>query len=219
MGAFFEKLSDLLFPPRCPFCRAILKDHEKLLCARCMKTLPWTPPAAQTQRFRNVETCAAPLYYEGDVRRSLLRYKFGGLSVYAPKYAQIMAECIRANALDFDMITWTPLSQKRLRRRGYDQARLLAEELSALTQRPCERLLVKTADNPPQSGAGSAEKRRANVSGVYRIVDPQLVCGRRVLLVDDIVTTGATLGEASGVLKAAGAKSVCAAALARSRFE
>lgn len=219
MNAFFDKLLDLLFPPRCPFCRAILKDHEKLICRACADSLPWTPEGAQKQMLRHAAGCVSPLYYEGKVRRSLLRYKFEGMSVYAPKYAQIMAECIEANDLSFDLIGWVPLSRKRLKKRGYDQAMLLAQELSALFQTPCPQLLEKTADNPPQSGTGSAEKRRANVSGVYRIVDPLSVRDQRVLLVDDIVTTGATLNECARVLKAAGAKTVCAATLARSRFD
>lgn len=219
MDRFFEKLLDLLFPPRCPFCRAILKDHEKLLCSACGRKLPWVPETAQKQKLRHVECCVSPLYYEGDVRRSLLRYKFGGMSVYAPKYAALMRGCIEAGGLDFDLITWVPLGRKRLRKRGYDQAKLLALALCSALETPCTQLLVKTTDNPPQSGTGSAEKRKANVSGVYRAADPQLIRGRHILIVDDIVTTGATLSECAGELKASGAKSVCAAALARSRFD
>ena len=184
-----------------------------------MKTLPWTPETAQKQKFRHVEACVSPLYYEGNVRRSLLRYKFGALSVYAPKFARLMEECIRSNGLEFDLIAWPPLGRKRLKKRGYDQAKLLAQELSASLQIPCPQLLVKTSDNPPQSGTGSAEKRRANVSGVYRIVDPILVRDQRILIVDDIVTTGSTLSECARVLKAAGAKKVFAATLSRSRVE
>ena len=219
MDGFFDKLLDLLFPPRCPFCRAILKEQEKLLCSACREKLPWVPKTAQRQKLRHTELCVSPLYYEADVRRSLLRYKFGGMSVYAPKYAALMRGCIEANELPFDLITWTPLGKKRLRKRGYDQAKLLALELSETLGKPCTQLLVKTADNPPQSGTDSAEKRRANVSGVYRAADPALIRDRRILLVDDIVTTGATLSECAKELKAAGANSVCAATLARSRID
>lgn len=219
MRALFEKLLDLLFPPRCPFCRAILKDHEKIVCTACRKTLPWTRDTAQKQRFRHLELCVSPLYYEGDVRSSLLRYKFGGLSAYASAYAALLAACIDENDLSFDLIAWAPLGRKRLKKRGYDQARLLAQELSSHYAKPCPQLLIKCADNPPQSGTGSAEKRKANVAGVYRVTDPELFRGERVLLVDDIVTTGATLSECARVLKAAGAKSVSAVTLARSRYE
>ena len=148
-----------------------------------------------------------------------LRYKFGGLSVYAPKYAELMCACIERNGLSFDLISWAPLGPKRLRKRGYDQAKLLALEISKRFGIPCAQLLNKTADNPPQSGTGSAEKRRANVSGVYRVREPALAADRRVLLVDDIVTTGATISECAKELKTAGAKCVCAATLSRSRID
>ena len=213
----FKKILDLLFPPRCPFCRAVLKDNETLLCTECSRSLPRTSPASQTQFFRHIDVCFSPLFYEGNVRRSLLRYKFGGLSVYAPKYASLMADCLEMKAPPFDVITWAPLGRKRLKKRGYDQARLLAEELSRLLHKPCRQLLFKAIENPPQSGTGSAEKRKANVSGVYRVTDARFVKGTRVLLVDDIVTTGATLSECAGTLKAAGAVSVCAVTLARTK--
>ena len=217
MSALYDKLLDLLFPPKCPFCRSILKDRETIVCAECRRSLPWTQGAAREQRFRHIERCVSPLYYEDLVRRSLLRYKFGGLSVYAPKYAELMRDALTESGVSFDLIAWAPLGRKRLRRRGYDQARLLAEGLSKLLDAPCAQLLVKTVENPPQSGTGSAEQRRANVSGVYRVTDPALVRDRRILLVDDIVTTGATLSECARVLKASGARSVSAATLARSK--
>ena len=217
MERLLDKLLDLLYPPRCPFCRAILREGETLLCRDCRASLPWTLGAEREQRFRHLDACLAPLFYEDRVRSSLLRYKFGGMSVYAPKYAVLMHDCLMQSGVSFDVITWTPLGRKRLRRRGYDQARLLAEALAEKTEKPCLRLLIKNVDNPPQSGTGSAEERRKNVSGVYQATDPASVKGRRVLLVDDIVTTGATLGECARVLKAAGAQSVCAIALARSR--
>ena len=78
------------------------------------------------------------------------------------------------------------------------------------------RLLKKLRDTPPQSKTGSVEKRRANIAGAYACLRPELVQGKQVLLVDDIVTTGATLSEAARVLKKAGAKEVICATLARS---
>ncbi len=217
MKALIDKLLDLLFPPRCPFCRSILKDHEKLICTACRKTLPWTVGDARIQRFRHIDACLSPLYYEGNVRRSLLRYKFGAMSVYAPKYAEIMRKTISESDLSFDLIAWVPLGRKRLKKRGYDQSKLLAQELAAYFQKPCPQLLVKIADNPAQSSTGSAEKRKANVAGVYKVKDPLLVKGESVLLVDDIVTTGATLNECARVLRAAGARKICAVTLARSK--
>ena len=218
MSAFFEKLLDLLFPPRCPFCRAILKDHETLLCGRCRKELPWTCGAAQKQSFRHVESCVSPLYYEGDVRRSLLRYKFGGLSVYAPKYAELMCGCIERNGLSFDLISWTPLGRKRLRKRGYDQAKLLAEEVALFFGQTALPLLRKARHTRPQSSL-SAEQRWRNAKGAYTCMEGLDLSGKRVLLVDDIVTTGATLDHCALELIKAGAVEIACLTLARASFE
>ena len=106
------------------------------------------------------------------------------------------------------------MSRRRLRKRGYDQARLLAEELSEILHLPAEKLLEKRVDTKPQSGTGSAEKRRANAAGVYACPDADKVRGKHILLVDDIVTTGATLCECAKVLRSAGAAEICGAAVA-----
>ena len=209
-------LLDLLYPPRCAFCRRLLTGQERGVCRFCRPKLPFVPADAQVQHFKNVDQCLSPLYYYGSVRDSLHRYKFEGLTVYADIYSEFIVKCIDENQISCDSITWVPLSRRRLRKRGYDQAELLAELIAKhLGQRPV-RLLKKLRDTPPQSQTGSAEKRRANIAGAYACLRPERVQGKRILLVDDIVTTGATLSEAAKVLKKAGAKEVICATLARS---
>lgn len=211
-----DKLLELLYPPRCAFCHKLIwKDG--LVCPACLKALPYTDTAGQEQAFPNIAKCLSPLYYEGDVRSSLLRYKFHSLTAYSKVYRKFMVKCIDEWGISCDIITWVPLSRRRLRKRGYDQARLLAEELAREKEIRCERLLIKTVNNPAQSGTGSAEKRRANVSGVYRFAPHAPLNGESVLLVDDIVTTGATLSECARVLKAAGAGRIYAVTAARTR--
>lgn len=211
-----DKLLDLLYPPRCAFCRRLLW-REALACPDCLKSLPYTGAAARYGRIAHISDCVSPLYYEGDVRASLLRYKFHSLTAYSKVYAKIMLKCIDECGISCDIITWVPLSARRLRKRGYDQARLLAEEISSAKGVPCQRLLKKTVNNPAQSGTGSPEKRRANVAGVYAYAGGGGLEGRSVLLIDDIVTTGATLAECARVLKTAGAGPVYAATVARTR--
>ena len=209
-------LLDLLYPPRCAFCRRLLTGQERGVCRFCRPKLPFVPADAQVQHFKNVDQCLSPLYYYGSVRDSLHRYKFEGLTVYADIYSEFIVKCIDENQISCDSITWVPLSRRRLHKRGYDQAELLAELIAKhLGQRPV-RLLKKLRDTPPQSQTGSAEKRRANIAGAYACLRPERVQGKRILLVDDIVTTGATLSEAAKVLKKAGAKEVICATLARS---
>lgn len=209
-------LLDLIYPPRCAFCRRLLSGREKGVCRFCRPKLPYVPADGQVQHFRNVDKCLSPLYYHGNVKDSLHRYKFGGATAYADIYSEFIVKCIDENQISCDSITWVPLSRRRLRKRGYDQAELLAELIAKhLGQRPI-RLLKKLRDTPPQSQTGSAEKRRANIAGAYACLHPEQVQGKRILLVDDIVTTGATLSEAAKVLKKAGAKEVICATLARS---
>ena len=113
------------------------------------------------------------------------------------------------------MISWIPLSKKRLRQRGYDQARLIAEEIAAKTGLPCRQLLQKVKNNSAQSLTRDAKQRRENVAGVYALDDGADVSGLRILLVDDVVTTGATMSEAARILRKEGAKSVFGVTLAR----
>lgn len=211
-----DRILDLLYPPRCAFCRRLLPDGVRGVCAFCEKKLPYVPADAQIRSLKNIEKCIAPLYYEGSVRESLHRYKFSSMTAYADIYSEFMGKCIDENGISCDIITWIPLSRRRLRKRGYDQAELLARLIAKRHGFDCVRLLKKLRDNPPQSGTGSPEKRRANVKGIYSCIDPQLVQGKTILLIDDIVTTGATLSEAAGVLKKAGAAGVYCAAVARS---
>ena len=208
-----EKVLDLLFPKRCIFCRR-LTQAGAWVCPRCRDTVPLTGSAA-TQQFPQLDSCLSPLYYEEPVRGSLLRYKFGGRSAYAEVYGEFLAKCIDENGISCDSITWAPLSRRRLRQRGYDQARLLAEELARRTGLPCEPMLKKTRNNRAQSTMGDARKRRSNVRGVYAVLPGAEIRGKRVLLVDDIVTTGATLSACAGELKRAGAAKVYAVTVAR----
>lgn len=208
-----DTLLDLLYPPRCPFCHRFL-DGGMRVCSRCERSLPYMPAGGLDRTFENLDECFSVLRYEGDVRKSLHRYKFGGVSAYAGCYAKLLAECIEDNAIYADVVTWAPLSARRLRERGYDQARLLAEGAAEYMETPCLPLLKKRRHNAAQSGTKSADERRRNVRGVYTYAGNTPLDDMTVLLVDDIVTTGATLDECAGVLRKAGAAEILALTLA-----
>ena len=112
------------------------------------------------------------------------------------------------------MLTWTPVSRLRKLRRGYDQVELLAKAVGRELGMTPTPLLRKVRHNRPQSGIHGEAERRANVLGVYRLTKGVEIAGKRILLLDDILTTGATAGEAARVLKTAGAKEVHCAAVA-----
>ena len=216
MGAFSTFL-DILFPPRCVFCRRFLRSGTQMICDDCLRSLPYTQGGGEKNgEFFSV--CVAPLFYDGDVRESLHRYKFKGATGYSKAYGRLLADCIREHlAGRYDLISWVPLSRNRLNERGYDQSMLLALATALELDDVAVSTLEKTLEAEKQSLMGSAEKRRANISGAYRAVDPILVEGKRILLIDDIVTTGSTLSECAKTLLSAGASEVLCAAIARTR--
>lgn len=212
-------LLDLLFPPRCVFCRRLLHRGEEGICPRCQQELPWALGAEAEQTGEFFSLCASPLWYQDQVRASFHRYKFKGVRGYSRTYGRLVAQCVQDHlAGRYDLITWVPLSRARLRQRGYDQAMLLASAAALALDDVAAETLCKVRDTEAQSGLGKNDaSRRANVLSAYQVTDPALVEGRRVLLIDDIVTTGSTLSECAQVLRTAGATDVVCAALARSR--
>lgn len=210
-----DLIAHLLYPWKCVFCESVLKDTD--ICRECEEKLPYTVGDSAMQKFPFIDKCVSPLYYKDKVRASVHQYKFGGCSAYSRRYAALMSDCVENNldCRSIDVISWIPLSKKRLRQRGYDQARLLAEEIAAKTGLPCRQLLQKVKNNSAQSLTRDAKQRRENVAGVYALDDGADVSGLRILLVDDVVTTGATMSEAARILRKAGAKSVFGVTLAR----
>ena len=209
-----RNMLDLFFPRHCPFCGRIV--GRELLCGTCKASLPYCGEV----RTGGFGRCAAPLYYEGAVREAILAFKFKGkleaLDCFGSLMAQTAAEAFSGA---FDAVTWAPVSRKRLRKRGFDQARYLAGSLCVEWHVEPQETLRKILDNPPQSGLEDADARRANVLGAYEAVHPERIAGKRFLLVDDICTTGSTLGEAARVLRQAGAADVLGLTLAVTREE
>ena len=197
----------LLFPPKCILCGKILKEEETDLCRSCRSESPECHKNNLTFSF--LDSWAAVWYYDGYIRKSLHRYKFSRVRHYAPAYGRLLAMKLAAEYPEgFDLLTWVPVSRIRKFTRGYDQVELLAEAVGRELGMEPVRTLRKLRNNPAQSGISGIEKRRANVLGIYRIENPELVKGKRVLLLDDILTTGATAGECARVLLTAGAGEV-----------
>lgn len=214
----WEQLLNLLFPPKCPFCRRILDSPG--VCDTCRKELPWTEEHEAVREGTDSLRCAAPLWYEGKVREAILRLKFYGAAATAETLGALMAQCAAEHLSgEFDLVTWVPVSRKRRWKRGYDQAELLARAVCRAWGVKPAALLRKTMDNPAQSGLKEDAARRANVLGVYEMRPGAEVSGRRVLLIDDVCTTGATLTECSKVLREAGADAVVCACVAHARRE
>lgn len=210
-------LLDLFYPSRCVFCRRFLPPGPVRICERCGETLPRTADGGR-RRGDFFSECVSALYYENSVRDAVQRYKFDGIQAYAPVFGDLLASCIYENLEgEYDVLSWVPLDPGRRRSRGYDQAELLARNAGKRLLREPVPVLRKKRGIRPQSKTGEPEKRRANIACAYRVIDPEAVRGKRILLIDDIVTTGSTLSECAKTLLLAGAEDVRCATLASTR--
>lgn len=206
-------LLSIVFPPKCVLCGALLEKNETDFCHHCRKN---APEFTKTEfRLSFVAGWTSVWYYKDTVRNSLHKYKFRGRRCYAPAYGRMLAmKLTKENMTDFDILTYVPVSALRRLRRGYDQVELLGQVVGKELGVPLCRTLRKIRNTPPQSRIKDASRRRANVLGAYKPVNPVLIRGKRVLLLDDIITTGATASECARTLLTAGAKEVFCATMA-----
>lgn len=218
MSRLTECLLSLFYPPKCPFCARVLEQGEGGLCRACQPALPWVGEDAGARAVEHCAACLSPLWYQDGVRQGVHRYKFQGGQVHARLFGALMAQCLQDRWREpVDLITWVPLSRQRLRQRGYDQAELLAHRVGEVTGLPVAPTLVKTRNTRAQSRLNQTDSRAANIRGAYAVEEGLRLTGRRVVLVDDVVTSGATLSQCAACLRAAGASTVIALTLARAR--
>ena len=213
-----ETLLQILYPPKCLLCRKILAKDELDLCHKCRVDGPECANFRKKLPF--IDSWAAVWYYEGNARRSLLRYKFRGARHYAQGYGRLLGmKLLEEHPEGFDLLTWVPISSIRKFFRGYDQVELIALAVGQELGMEPVPLLRKTRHNRPQSRIVGEAKRRANVLGAYRVENIDILENKRILMLDDIITTGATAGECARVLLTAGAKEIHCGAMAVARHQ
>jgi ComF family protein len=217
------RLIDLLFPPRCaacdasgtwplcPSCTGQVGVITPPWCDRCGR--PWDQPLdACVDCPKDVlDRCRAPFLYEGPVAHAIKAMKFVGTHALAPHLAGAMTEVVDPRAAD--VVTWVPLSRRRRARRGFDQAEMLARSLGDRLDLPVARLLVRARDATAQARRSGAD-RRAALAGAFRGIRGDVP--KRVLLVDDVLTTGSTAATCAEVLRSKGSTHVTLVTAARS---
>ncbi len=191
----------------CPACREALKARRipPGACPRCLNPVKHGQICAYCASpfMRDVEKVYAPYRFGGAVRELIHAFKFDACGEAAPLLMDAMADALPDR--DFDCLVPVPLHKRRLRQRGFNQSLLLAEGLSARTGLPAREMLARLSYHRPQSRS-DAKQRLKNVEGAFSAL-PE-VMGQRVLLVDDVRTTGSTAAACAKALKARGAKSV-----------
>lgn len=193
-----RRLLGLLFPGGCLICGKVSPGGPDL-CPACQEALP-----ESIFRRELGFPAAAPFRYREGVQKTLWRVKFRGERGWIDPLGRWMAGAAQELPAA-GVVTWVPMSPAKRRRRGYDQSQLLAKAVGRTLDLPVRRLLLPLRETATQHELGRAE-RFANVKGAYAGLPD--TAGQRVLLVDDILTTGATMMACAEALRAAGAAAV-----------
>jgi ComF family protein len=228
-------LFNRIFPDECRVCGEALRDVSRIpVCRRCLQE----PAPLQAEFF--CVACRMPFLnrfpldesgrcalcrlglsgfdevftygsYEGSLRKLIHVFKYGGVQTLARPFGKWLALALPREK-SFDLIVPMPLHWRRRWERGFNQSALLGREISRRWNVPLRSVVRRSRSTRPQAGLTNA-KRRANVRGVFKV--KMRLEGKRVLLVDDVLTTGATAAACARALKRAGASHVAVLALAR----
>ena len=213
MNPLVDYFLHLLFPPKCMFCRELLRDEDAVYCDKCFGSLPEFEGSDPT--VPGFDQALATFHYREPIRYAILRYKFYGMRVYGPIFAGWMAVTVRDKLKEScDFVSWVPCSNLRRWKRGYDQAEILAKALAKELDLEARPVLRKIHNNPAQSGIDDPARRKANVLNVYKVIDSDIIAGKSILLVDDVLTTGATLSECGKLLRMSHCRSLSCAVIA-----
>lgn len=199
--SIFSKLfhfsATAVFPSCCPYCDKVIDDSD-YACKICPRKFP--VPCHSRYAIGGF-LCAAPFPYSGVYANAVKALKFHNRGDYARPLAVQIARAVSEIHKDvrFDFVTCVPMHRKDKRNRGYNQAELLARECAALMQLPYLDTLEKFKRNQPQHKTGGRDREK-NVFGVYRLIDRDAIRNKNVLIIDDIITTGNTLGECARLL-------------------
>jgi ComF family protein len=233
----FDRVLEVLYVPHCPACDdRVPTGHPLCLpcaaslvelgpaCPRCAEPFA-APPAVECARCRRgdwpLDAGVAPWRFGGELARALRRLKFGPQPHIARDLAPLIAPFLDAavTAAEIDVIVPVPLHWRRLAQRGFNQAQALAEfarRTAGISTAVDTLILQRVRATPPQTGLRAAA-RAASIAGAFAVPRRRghRVAGRRVLLLDDVVTTGATMAAAARALRSAGAGAVVGFSVAR----
>lgn len=218
---YWNAFLEVLFPSnlKCLFCNADIPDHDKqVYCSSCETTAPFNRGKrckicdcemesdgdvcdGCLEYKKHFDKAVAPMKYEGPAKALILKLKNDNAAYLAPDMARLMSDRLNQESFSFDLIIPVPLSQKSLAKRKYNQSQLLADELGKIFDKPVDdSVLIKIKETKHQKNLNISQ-RKTNLHGAFKIQNKRAVFGKNVLLVDDVVTTGATANECSSVLK------------------
>lgn len=209
-------LTDVIFPNRCPFCRKVIAWNETA-CYECTQSIEYC-----SDRLRFIDSslkCVSVCNYEGTAKQGLLNLKYDTAVNLPDFFAEELGRTVSKYFGRPDMVTCVPATRATLRERGYNQAELIAKAMSDSLSVPYDCKLLSKKNGSAAQHTLSADERISNARDTYfKGKSNRSLTGLKVLLCDDIVTTGATLAECAKVLKRLGAEEIVCVTIASTRL-
>lgn len=235
MVKIFKRFVNFIFPPICPICKELVEVHG-MLCAKCWKTFNWisnpkcfkcgypfpadldlgpTPMCPHCASGEcDLDFIRSACIYDDVSKNIMLPFKHASRLQYQTLMSSAMINALRDLKLDVDIVIPVPLAWKRLFKRGYNQATLLARPIAKHYNAYMDVDSI-TRKYRSDMGHKTTKQRRENVRGVFKIVDKNKIKGKKILLVDDVMTSGATFYELNRILRNAGVTAVYAVSFCR----
>ncbi len=216
-----KEIINLLFPPRCIFCGSLLSIRERIeICGTCYERIPFlNGKIIRPLTGQHFDEVICLCEYKGIIRQAIVGYKFFNKAAYYRTFALLLSDKIKKMTREpnFDIIISVPLHYKKQRSRGYNQSFLISKVLSKEMGILEGSYLLSRVKYTESQSTLSKKERLLNMENAFKVSSSKKIEGKRILLVDDVLTTGSTLDECSKVLKLAGALEVTAVVVASGR--
>ena len=204
----------------CDDCRIELPFNDKSICGHCGRTTAY--PSEYCDYCKNRESFAdfsrSAFNYDGAVKNLISRFKYSGEKYLSEFFTEELKPVFLKHIGYADAVVYVPSTKKKIRQRGYNQGEVLAREFARFAEIPVVDALEKIKDTESQVGLTQKERRK-NLKGCFKVTNKDLVKGKRVLLIDDVLTTGSTAEIIAEKLKKAGAKEVVVLTVASVSFK
>lgn len=204
-----------VYPNICPLCNEVI-EYDEDFCSECKELIV---PYEDDFSIRYVDVFISCCIYTGKIRNVLRKFKYDscGNTYYAFAFNIVQEIYLKQLASEIDAVVYIPMTKEDEKKRGYNQTKLIANEVHYLLDIPCVNALSKIKETKSQKSLGEKE-RLSNMEGAFSIRNSKIdVNNKCILIIDDLCTTGSTLSEAAKILKEAGAKKVIAATFAKTK--
>lgn len=214
----FDCIMEIIYPSleECILCGNSLENHE-LLCEDCLKNITKCSVPMTISREQNIK-CYSFAYYSRTIMELILKFKYKSNFLCSEALGNFMVDAYIKNSINCDIITYVPLTKFSYRKRGFNQSEILAKLIGKRLNLSVKAMLIKSKETKDQIGL-SGEKRWENIKGSFQInIDKTKIKDKTILIIDDVITTGATSYSCGEVLLKNGAKEIVILTAAKSKI-